>query len=732
MNTYEMFNRLPRKKKTGLSESSFDWDMFYADREKLAGENRFRKLTAAFNAESDATKKAELLSVLKSEYPHATGKMVTAYRAPRTKKNEDSWAPTGQDSDSPISGAMSVEEARQKPTDMLGLRCRKCRKDKYTESSQFDDMDGCVTCSCGHRVARYPENHSPADIDSEFELGMEAIEPAVDEGWQRDSNVAADTMKMHAIRYHVFAGKDGRLKTKIKYFPSADKMYKWAEKAPDTVPGFYEIDGYSYPQFDANNKRIDAYGGMDESAVEEGKWFRTTYGWAGGAKPGGGTYKHPEIAAQERKAKRDAKKQRERDAKAGDANFKANGGNKDPSGYQRNTHTGRLEGMGESTVDDLSKGWSTTKEVTGIKRISVKNVNDTPVTRIEVWNVGMTGRTMLGTPSVGSWKVRGYRVNDKFFRSYRDAVSAAKNKVGEAIDDPYNGQLPRNIKPSPTGYWQQAIDGTMKARNERRAKDDMANQLGVGPKNKGNKKGWDAAIEKERQAILARKKGLGEGDVIQGKFGTKQAQKAKDQYKHSPDVAENIPKYDPKRHCSVLPEYCKGHEIPFDSFIAEPINERTCQIIGVAPTGETVECSRMIASLESAKAYVDAMNRKGFSSHDISKVKLGEGDTDYNSSPELIKFSMLQAWHSRMVDALNALGLRRLASGYESGSTVWSIVFDNEDHLSLDQIDKILRDQTGNYNGWMRLAPHAWKDDVEEDVMESRIYKMKLAGYFDK
>lgn len=612
MNTYEMFNRLPRKKKTGLSESSFDWDMFYADREKLAGENRFRKLTAAFNAESDATKKAELLSVLKSEYPHATGKMVTAYRAPRTKKNEDSWAPTGQDSDSPISGAMSVEEARQKPTDMLGLRCRKCRKDKYTESSQFDDMDGCVTCSCGHRVARYPKNHSPADIDSEFELGMESAEP------MSEAPTYADTMKMHAIRYHVFAGKDGRLKTKIKYFPSADKMYKWAEKAPDTVPGFYEIDGYSYPQFDANNKRIDAYGGMDESAVEEGKWFRTTYGWAGGAKPGGGTYKHPEIAAQERKAKRDAKKQRERDAKAGDANFKANGGNKDPSGYQRNTHTGRLEGMGESTVDDLSKGWSTTKEVTGIKRISVKNVNDTPVTRIEVWNVGMTGRTMLGTPSVGSWKVRGYRVNDKFFRSYRDAVSAAKNKVGEAIDDPYNGQLPRNIKPSPTGYWQQAIDGTMKARNERRAKDDMANQLGVGPKNKGNKKGWDAAIEKERQAILARKKGL------------------------------------------------------------------------------------------------------------------GEGDTDYNSSPELVKFSMLQAWHSRMVDALNALGLRRLASGYESGSTVWSIVFDNEDHLSLDQIDKILRDQTGNYNGWMRLAPHAWKDDVEEDVMESRIYKMKLAGYFDK
>mgnify|MGYP003333086818 CR=1 FL=1 len=51
--------------------------------------------------------------------------------------------------------------------------------------------------------------------------------------------------------------------------------------------------------------------------VAEGKWFRTTYGWAGGEKPGGGKYKHPETVAAERRAKLAAKKKAEQAAKFG-------------------------------------------------------------------------------------------------------------------------------------------------------------------------------------------------------------------------------------------------------------------------------------------------------------------------------------------------------------------------------------------------------------------------------
>lgn len=53
--------------------------------------------------------------------------------------------------------AKRVSEAKEEknPTDMTGAKCEKCKKDKYKERSQYDDMDGKVTCSCGHRVDRW-------------------------------------------------------------------------------------------------------------------------------------------------------------------------------------------------------------------------------------------------------------------------------------------------------------------------------------------------------------------------------------------------------------------------------------------------------------------------------------------------------------------------------------------------------------------------------------------------
>ena len=53
--------------------------------------------------------------------------------------------------------AKRIAEAKEEklPKDMTGAKCEKCKKDKYKERSQFDDMDGKVTCSCGHRVDRW-------------------------------------------------------------------------------------------------------------------------------------------------------------------------------------------------------------------------------------------------------------------------------------------------------------------------------------------------------------------------------------------------------------------------------------------------------------------------------------------------------------------------------------------------------------------------------------------------
>ncbi len=48
----------------------------------------------------------------------------------------------------------SVVEGSERK-DMTGQTCEKCKKDKYEERSQHDDMEGKVTCSCGHRVNRW-------------------------------------------------------------------------------------------------------------------------------------------------------------------------------------------------------------------------------------------------------------------------------------------------------------------------------------------------------------------------------------------------------------------------------------------------------------------------------------------------------------------------------------------------------------------------------------------------
>jgi hypothetical protein len=45
----------------------------------------------------------------------------------------------------------------------------------------------------------------------------------------------------------------------------------------------------------------------ENSGVEEGRYFKTAYGYAGGSRPGGGTYKHPEQIEADREAKKKAK-----------------------------------------------------------------------------------------------------------------------------------------------------------------------------------------------------------------------------------------------------------------------------------------------------------------------------------------------------------------------------------------------------------------------------------------
>jgi len=71
---------------------------------------------------------------------------------------------------------MYIEETEQgvaegsTQKDMTGQTCEKCKKDKYQERSQHDDMEGKVTCSCGNRVNRWKNR-------AEKRLAKEASSP---------------------------------------------------------------------------------------------------------------------------------------------------------------------------------------------------------------------------------------------------------------------------------------------------------------------------------------------------------------------------------------------------------------------------------------------------------------------------------------------------------------------------------------------------------------------------
>ncbi len=64
-----------------------------------------------------------------------------------------------------------AEEAENK--DMTGQTCEKCKRGKYQERSQHDDMQGKVTCKCGHRVDRWKNYKEPGvaeDTMTEFAI----------------------------------------------------------------------------------------------------------------------------------------------------------------------------------------------------------------------------------------------------------------------------------------------------------------------------------------------------------------------------------------------------------------------------------------------------------------------------------------------------------------------------------------------------------------------------------
>jgi len=120
-----------------------------------------------------------------------------------------------------------------------------------------------------------------------------------------------------------------------------------------------------------------------------------------------------------------------------------------------------------------------------------------------------------------------------------------------------------------------------------------------------------------------------EGDVIQHKFGTKQAQKGKDKYTHNADIAGEIPMFDRAgmRNIPTGVEYpdhvtAKFEAEPYDHFEVKPLsNGKNAHIMGITKDDYEVQIST--STLEVSSALADAYNRGGFTDKNIRRIPIG-------------------------------------------------------------------------------------------------------------
>ena len=125
---------------------------------------------------------------------------------------------------------------------------------------------------------------------------------------------------------------------------------------------------------------------------------------------------------------------------------------------------------------------------------------------------------------------------------------------------------------------------------------------------------------------------LKEGDVVQHKFGAKQAQKGKDKYKYNAEMAADIPMFDRAGMQNIpssveYPDHmtAKFKPEPYDHFEARPTGSgKAAHIMGITSDGYEVQTST--STLEVAQALADMYNRGGFTDKEMRKIPLGGKD----------------------------------------------------------------------------------------------------------
>jgi hypothetical protein len=109
----------------------------------------------------------------------------------------------------------------------------------------------------------------------------------------------SDAIKEFLIGIH---DPDGKV-FKAAYY-SFPKGSQAQEQLAKEIAAKYGVDADELLDAETKLRGLLLNGGILDQDLEEGKWFRTAYGWAGGSKPDGGKYKHPEQTKADKEAKK--------------------------------------------------------------------------------------------------------------------------------------------------------------------------------------------------------------------------------------------------------------------------------------------------------------------------------------------------------------------------------------------------------------------------------------------
>ena len=180
---------------------------------------------------------------------------------------------------------------------------------RYTPNRGWDSLD----------VMDYgPAEEEDDDYDDEEEYGWDQDDDEdLDEG-------AADVYSITSERNGRERSKSGTLAELIEYYSYTLETGKSYEHErgnrkinlnPKSIVSLVQNLNNAKSNAAANGQSNERFYIDHGNMVDEGKWFKTSYGWAGGRnEKTGGTYKHPDQIKADREAKKTAKAQQSKDA----------------------------------------------------------------------------------------------------------------------------------------------------------------------------------------------------------------------------------------------------------------------------------------------------------------------------------------------------------------------------------------------------------------------------------